>query len=271
MAALEHGGAWGAFPEVADLVRARRFDEALAELYAHAERSPGDRAVSQAIERVREAMAESALAQLGSDDAVPRTTGARLGSSGELGADERYLVTRIDGVASIAQLVRSSTLGRHRTIRALVWLVRTGLVQVSAPASAATPAVRAVALASVLVADGNATQASLTRTMLRVTLGRAVAYHTATAADEALALAARERPGLVVLDFRLPGRGDGIETLRAIRALPELAGVPAALMVQRVEADYARARLPAAAALLIRPIERGSLDATLRQLIGETR
>lgn len=270
MVGVEHSGAWVAFPEVADLVRAQRFDEALAELYAHAERAPGDRAVTQAIERVREAMAESALTQLGSDDAVPRTTGVRLASSAELGADERYLISRIDGVATIAQLVRRSTLGRHRTIRALVWLVKSRLVEVRAPVTEVAAARRA-ALSSVLVADGNATQASLARTMLRVSLGRAVAYHTATGADEAIQLAARERPGLLVLDFRLPGRGDGIETLRAIRALPDLAGVPAALLVTRLEADYARARLPAAAALLIRPIERGSLDATLRQLIGETR
>ncbi len=265
-----HESVWAAFPGIGALVHARRYDEALAELYSHAERAPADRSVTQAIERVREAMADAALAQLGPEDAVPRTTGVRAGS-GELGADERYLLGLIDGVSSIAQLVRRSTLGRHRTSRALVWLAKHGMVEVPHATARLSPVRTSGTLTSVLVADENATQASLVRTMLRVTLGRAVAYHTATTAADALAVAARERPGLVVLDFRLPGRGDGIETLRAIRELPELHGVPAALIVQRVEEGYVRARLPVRAEILLRPIDRASLDATLKLLVTTAR
>jgi len=250
--------------EIDDLVRARRFDEALALLYARAERAPSDRTVTQAIERIRERMADVALAELGPVDATPRLTRASMSGSAELGADERYLLGRVDGVRTIGQLVQSSTLGRYRTARVLVWLVSRGLVEIPSEPDRTTIVPSASSLRAVVVADSNGTQASLARTMLRVSLGRGVAFHTATDASTLLELAARERPELLLLDFRLPGRGDGIETLRALRATRGLEATRAIVMVTRIEADYVRARLPSQAALLIRPIERASLEAALQ-------
>jgi CheY-like chemotaxis protein len=264
---LGRGAHFSDYPRVASLVREGRFDEALAELYAHADRMPDDRAITHAIESVRDVMAETALAELGAQDAAPVKTGA---PSPDLGADERYLAGRIDGNRSIAQLLRESTLGRHRTIRALVSLVKDGAVAIPT-ARARGETARSSAITSVLVAEGNPTHATLTRTMLRVSLGRAVAYHTATSAREAIEIATRERPGLVVLDFRLPGQGDGIETLRSIRALPGSSAVPAAIFVQRVEADFVRSRLPRDAVMLVRPIERATLESMLADLVGHGR
>jgi two-component system cell cycle response regulator len=48
----------------------------------------------------------------------------------------------------------------------------------------------------------------------------------ASRGDEAIALAKRERPDLVVMDIQLLGPVDGYEALRRLRANPELATVP---------------------------------------------
>lgn len=255
----------GAASLVTDQLRAGRYDEALVRLYEEAERRPSDRTVREAIQMVRERMAEAAIAKLGSLDSVPRATHEP--PDEPLGADESYLLSCVDDKRTIEELLRISTLGRHRTARVLAWLVTRGLVNVHA-----TTAVRPLEplrngpIESVLVADANATQASLVRTMLRVSLGRTIAFQSATNADELIALAGQQRPGLVVLDYRLPGRGDGIVTLRALRAMPGLATLPAVLLVQRIELDYVEAQLPALVAVLARPVNRESLDGALRRV-----
>jgi DNA-binding response OmpR family regulator len=53
--------------------------------------------------------------------------------------------------------------------------------------------------------------------------------HTAASAEEALAVAARERPDLVLLDIGLPGM-DGLEALRRFR---EVLGVPVVFLTAR--------------------------------------
>lgn len=53
--------------------------------------------------------------------------------------------------------------------------------------------------------------------------------HTASSAEEALAIAARERPALVLLDIGLPGM-DGLEALRRFR---EALGIPVILLTAR--------------------------------------
>jgi DNA-binding response OmpR family regulator len=47
-----------------------------------------------------------------------------------------------------------------------------------------------------------------------------------TAADDALAIALRERPALVILDFWMAGQGAGLTALRLIREHPETAALP---------------------------------------------
>src|SRR6185436_19272349 len=55
---------------VADLVRAGRFDEALAELWRQRERTPGDPVILQRIQAVRERMTTEALERLKPFDRV---------------------------------------------------------------------------------------------------------------------------------------------------------------------------------------------------------
>ncbi len=259
-------GAESARALVADDLREGRYGDALGRLYAEAEQRPGDRSVDRAIELVRERMAEAVLAKLGNTDAVPRI--ARETSDEQLDPDEAYLLSRIDEDRSVEELLRSSTLGRHRTARVLAWLVERGLVRLSTGKTSGRgfEAPSAGPIDHVLVADASATQASLVRTMLRVSLGRAVRFTSAASADELLERVAREKPGLVVLDYRLPGRGDGIATLRLMRSTPALAVVPAVLVVQRVELDYVEAHLPPHVAVLVRPIDRESLEGALRRV-----
>jgi CheY-like chemotaxis protein len=250
---------------VVDQLRNGRYDEALSRLYEEAERRPGDDTVRQAIAEVRDRMADAALSKLGSHDAAPRQT--NLIPANTLGADEQYLLRCIDGRRSIADLMRTSTLGRHRTARVLAWLVDRKLVHVPATTSELPTAPKAAGpIETVLVADANATQASLVRTMLRVSLGRTVAFHSATNADELLDLAAQHKPGLIVLDYRLPGRGDGMATLRLLQGSHGLSAIPALLLVQRIELGYVEGQLPPNALALARPVDRDSLQSALRKL-----
>jgi CheY-like chemotaxis protein len=48
----------------------------------------------------------------------------------------------------------------------------------------------------------------------------------ARSGEEAISLAQREVPDLILMDMRLPGGMDGLEATRRIKALPELAHVP---------------------------------------------
>ena len=249
---------------VADLLRRERFDEALAWLYEQADRAPADAAINRAISVVRDKMAEASLARLGSG--LSRVVRGSDAEPQGLGADEAYLLSLVDGERSLDELVRASTLGRRHTARVLGWLVEHGHARIQTSAESVSPIGTARPQATkVIVGDGSATQASLLRTMLRVTLGRAVQLESASTAD-ALYRLAREGALLVVVDFRLPGAGDALEILRQMRSEPAAASTPAIVVVQRIEQDYVRARLPAQTTLLARPVERGALEAALRSV-----
>lgn len=251
---------------VSALVRDGQFDEALAELYAAAERDPDDRSVRDAIDDVRARMADAILGELGALDDVPRLTGTPDPTRASLGPDERYLLSRIDGTHTLGDLVRLSTLGRHRTVRVLSWLVKRGLVHVPPSTSRRPIAAAPLTIERVLVGDANATSASLVRTMLRVSVGRGVQFESASTGSALVALATTQPPDLLVVDFQLPGHGDGIETVRALRNTAA-AHVPAIILVQKLELDYALARLPPAAHALARPLEREALEAVIDRLV----
>lgn len=135
-------------------------------------------------------------------------------------------------------------------------------VPASGGVGAARPRVR-----TVLVADGNSTTASLTRTIARVALGKDAGYVSVATGPEAIEAAAQKRPDLCVMEFMLSGK-DGIETLLKIR---ERLGtsVPAVLTVHKIQYDFVRRRLPERTALVVRPFDRGTFEAALRSLFGE--
>jgi len=120
---------------------------------------------------------------------------------------------------------------------------------------------------TVLVADSNTTTASLTRTLARVALGKDAVYVSVVTGPEAIEAAGLKRPDLCVLEFMLSG-ANGIETLQKIR---ERLGtvVPAVLTVQKIERDFVKHRLPERTAIVVRPFDRGTLEAALRSLFGE--
>lgn len=82
------------------------------------------------------------------------------------------------------------------------------------------PAPRADDRARVLVVDDNPAIARYaTRAAQLAFYRRSVTVETACSGEAALAIAARERPDLVILDYAMPGL-DGIETLSRLRELP---------------------------------------------------
>jgi DNA-binding response OmpR family regulator len=71
--------------------------------------------------------------------------------------------------------------------------------------------------------------------------------------DEALDLARREAPDLVVLDLMLPGI-DGYQVLQALRAEEGTSGIPVLVLTAKsLQADRDRSRQLGAAAFLTKP------------------
>ncbi len=121
-------------------------------------------------------------------------------------------------------------------------------------------------LRTVLVADGNTTTASLTRTIARVALGRDASYVSVATGPEAVQAVLFNKPDLVISEFMLKG-SDGVETLLKIREHMKTR-VPAVFTVQKIEQEYVRQRLPPRSAMVVRPFVRLSLEAAFRLAVG---
>jgi two-component system cell cycle response regulator len=94
---------------------------------------------------------------------------------------------------------------------------------------------------------------------------------TATNGPDALALATRDVPDLVVLDLVLPGLS-GWEVASAIRARPETSHIP--LVASTGYSDTAhldRARQAGFDAILVKPCDPLVLVATIRELLASAR
>jgi CheY-like chemotaxis protein len=65
----------------------------------------------------------------------------------------------------------------------------------------------------------------------------------ARSGEEAISLAQKELPDLILMDVRLPGGIDGLEATRRIKALPELAHVPILAMTASVRPEDERRAL----------------------------
>src|SRR5690242_401416 len=72
--------------------------------------------------------------------------------------------------------------------------------------------------------------------------GQGFAFFGVSSGPEALSLAVRTSPRLILLDVQMPGM-DGFETCRRMRAVPELAAVPIAFLTARKASDDVRAGL----------------------------
>ena len=88
---------------------------------------------------------------------------------------------------------------------------------------------------------------------------------------EALALARRVRPDLILLDVHMP-RLDGLEACRQIRREPALARTPIVMLTAAgQEADRARGREAGADEYLTKPFSPLALLALVEALVPETR
>ena len=76
------------------------------------------------------------------------------------------------------------------------------------------------------------------RTLVRMTLeDPALRIVEADNGDDAVALARREHPDLVLLDWMMPGGRNGLEVLAALREDPETAAIPVIMLTSRAEAE----------------------------------
>jgi CheY-like chemotaxis protein len=90
----------------------------------------------------------------------------------------------------------------------------------------------------------------------------------AAGADEALALAAREMPDVVLLDVTMPGKG-GPETLAALRAIPAAARVPVVFFTATSsEAEAERLRALGAVGVIAKPFEITELPRRIRDMLS---
>ncbi|MDA0674021.1 MAG: response regulator, partial [Cyanobacteria bacterium] len=95
-------------------------------------------------------------------------------------------------------------------------------------------------------------------------------YEVLVAADgaEAIALATRERPDLIVMDVQMPNV-DGLEAMGRIRANPETAAIPMiALTAFAMAGDEERCLAAGANAYLSKPVKLKQLAATIRQWLS---
>jgi hypothetical protein len=250
---------------IAELVRAQRWDDALAALHSARETGASDSEVAEAIRTVRDQALRHGLEALGSIEATP----VRTKKSAALAADEQYLFGLIDGATSTDALLDRSTLGRHRTVGALTGLVACGVVRIedAAPSPAPVPTVAPAIVRSVVVADAHAPSAAITRTMLRLVLGGSIQLETASTTALLLASAHKHEPDLLVVELTFSGGSnegaapavtDGLAAVRAVRrALGRI--VPALVIASRMELALAAGRAPERCTVVARPIERTML------------
>lgn len=93
-------------------------------------------------------------------------------------------------------------------------------------------------------------------------------FFGATSGEEALKLARRVAPQLVILDLSMPGM-DGFETCLRLRRDKALAAVPILLLTARkTEADVLRAKAVGANDFLVKPFDAAQLAARVRHWLA---
>jgi two-component system cell cycle response regulator DivK len=86
--------------------------------------------------------------------------------------------------------------------------------------------------------------------------------------DEALDVAKREQPAVILMDLALP-RMDGWEATRRIRADPQLSGIPVlAITALTMESDERRARAAGVDEYLTKPVRSAKIRAMVRRYVG---
>lgn len=90
----------------------------------------------------------------------------------------------------------------------------------------------------------------------------------ASSGDEAIALAARERPDVILLDMVMPEK-DGTAVLADLRSLPETASIPVIFLTAKAqERDRVRYLGLGAAGVITKPFEPMALPREIRSILG---
>ncbi|MBL8682930.1 MAG: response regulator [Myxococcales bacterium] len=253
-------------PSVVSLVDRGRFDDAIELLGSLREEHGGtEEHFVRVSQWVRDAATTAHLAKVGARDAV--LVARSLAGSATL--DERFVFSLVDGVRTVDRLLDVSTLGHLRTAKALAALFERGDLGATQPRPS-QPAPEGASDGSVIVADSNATQAALTRTMLRPLLARGTKLVSSNDGNEVLELARKSRPLLIVAEYMLSGI-DGLELGRRLREDGATAGIPMVLVATRLDADALRSRLGAGGVLLVRPFDSRALREVLAPLVAGPR
>lgn len=118
----------------------------------------------------------------------------------------------------------------------------------------------------VLVVDDEAPARTRLAALVSAIEGHEVVGEAATG-EEALALAQRRRPDLVLMDIRMPGMG-GLEAARHLSVLPE---PPAVIFITAYDAFAVEAFEAQAVGYLMKPVRRERLARALRHAARPTR
>jgi CheY-like chemotaxis protein len=127
--------------------------------------------------------------------------------------------------------------------------------------------VTTVAAATILICDDE----PALRELMRVSLDAEYEFAEAADAAEALELADRLRPDLVLLDVMMPG-GSGLSVVERLRETPGLASVPVVVVSAFVsERDRAAARAAGANGFVGKPFDPDDLASLVRELLAAVR
>jgi DNA-binding response OmpR family regulator len=108
------------------------------------------------------------------------------------------------------------------------------------------------------------------REFLRTALADEFDVVDAGTGEEAVELARRLRPDVVILDVMLPGIS-GLDIVREIRADSELRDTPVLVMTAFSDIDPSEAEAAGADRFLSKPFDLVELTETVRELIGQDR
>lgn len=120
-------------------------------------------------------------------------------------------------------------------------------------------------MAKVLVADDSVTQVALLQSAVSEAGHVSV---VATNGDEAMRLAASEKPALILLDVVMPNT-DGFQVCRRLRKLPETANTPIVLVTSKgQETDKFWGIRQGANEYVVKPFETKALAEIIKKHIG---
>lgn len=122
-------------------------------------------------------------------------------------------------------------------------------------------------MATILIAEDERDIRELVVFTLELLAGHTVLQ--AADGEEAFELAQTHRPDLIMLDIRMP-KMNGIDTCRRMKATPELADIPVAILSARGLDDEVQSGLDAgAAAYLVKPFDTDQLIADIDSLLAK--